>query len=364
MTDIDRAEHHDVSASADDAQPPALPDGSGPGRRAPQRQALPLRVLGAAPRYGTVLALLALIATFSYLRSGTFPTVSNSLTILSQAAVLAMIAGGLTICLVLNEFDLSIGFTATLSGIVATFWLDTKYSLTVSILLALASGAAVGLFNGILVAYGRVNAFIATLGTGSIIEGIILFITGGKSTQVNNTTFIDLGQSKVFEVPVPVVVAAALLLVLWVVLNKTESGRRIDATGGNNEAARLSGIRVNRYRVLGFVISGVASGIAGIVLAAELGAGYSDAGSSFLLEAFTACFLGAVTLRDGEFHIVGTAVGVLILAVTFNGLAQMGVPAYWQNIAQGGILIAAVGTAGLAGRVHFLRRRRRAPAPT
>lgn len=333
-------------------------------RPGPQRQALPLKLLSAAPRFGTVLALLALVAVFSILRSGTFPTVSNGLTILSQAAVLAMIAGGLTICLVLGEFDLSIGFTATLSGIVATFWLDTKYSLTVSILLALASGAAVGLFNGILVAYGRINAFIATLGTGSIIEGLILLITGGKSTQVNNNTFINLGQAKVAGVPVPVIVAIILLIVLWAVLNKTESGRRIDATGGNNEAARLSGIRVTRYRLLGFVISGTASGIAGIVLAAELGAGYSDAGSSFLLEAFTACFLGAVTWRDGEFHIVGTAVGVLILAVTFNGLAQMGVAAYWQNIAQGGILIGAVGMAGLAGRVNFLRRRRRSSLTT
>jgi ribose transport system permease protein len=322
---------------------------------------MPARLLAEAPRYGTILALLALIAMFSILKSGTFPTVSNSLTILDQAAVLAMIAGGLTICLVLGEFDLSIGFTVTLSGIMATYWLDTKYSLTVSILLALATGAAVGLFNGILVAYGRINAFIATLGTGSIIEGLILWITGGKSTQVNNNTFINIGQAKVAGVPIPVVIAVILLIILWAFLNKTESGRRIDATGGNNEAARLSGIRVTRYRLLGFVISGTASGIAGIVLAAELGAGYSDAGSSFLLEAFTACFLGAVTLRDGEFHIVGTAVGVLILAVTFNGLAQMGVAAYWQNIAQGAILIGAVGMAGLAGRVKFLRRRRKVP---
>lgn len=320
------------------------------------------RVLAAAPRYGTIIALLALIALFSGLKPGTFPTVSNTLTVLDQASVLSMIAGGLTICLVLNEFDLSIGYTATLSGIMSTYWLDSKFTMTACIFLALASGLGVGLVNGILVSYGRINAFIATLGTGSVIQGLILLITGGASTQVTNPNFVKLGQAKVLRVPVPVIIAVGLLILLWALLNKTESGRRIDATGGNPEAARLSGIRVARYRLLGFVLSGLASGVAGLVLAAELGAGYSDAGSSFLLQAFTACFLGAVTLRDGEFHIVGTAIGVLILSVAFDGLAQVGVAAYWQNIAQGGILIGAVGMAGLSGRMGFLRRRRKAPA--
>jgi ribose transport system permease protein len=323
--------------------------------------AWPQRAVAALPRFGTILALLALIALFAGLKPGTFPTVSNTLVVLDQASVLAMIAGGLTICLVLNEFDLSIGYTVTLSGIIATYWLDTRFSLGVSILLALGSGLAIGFVNGVLVSYGRINAFIATLGTGSIIQGLILLITGGASTQVTNQNFDNIGQAKFLRIPIPVLIALGLLIFLWAVLNKTEAGRRIDATGGNPEAARLSGIRVARYRLLGFMFSGLASGLAGLVLAAELGAGYSDAGTSFLLQAFTACFLGAVTLRDGEFHILGTAIGVLILSVAFDGLAQLGVAAYWQNIAQGGILVGAVGMAGLSGRMGFLRRRKKLP---
>ena len=310
-------------------------------------------------RYGTIMGLFVLIAIFSAFKGSTFFTISNALTILDQASLLGVVAGGLTICLVLNEFDLSIGYSATLGGVVATQWLEKPFNIGEAILVALAAGLAVGFVNGILVAYGRVNAFIATLGTGAIVYGIILAMTGGTAVQVNNLSFDKFGQGSLWSIPIPVIISAVILAILWFFLNRTEPGRRIDAVGGNPEAARLSGVRVGRSRMLAFMVSGVCAAGAGVVLASQLGAGYSDAGNTYLLQAFTACFLGAVTLREGEFHIVGTAVGVVIMGVAFNGLAQLGVATYWQNIAQGGILIIAVGISTVSGRISIKRMLRR-----
>jgi ribose transport system permease protein len=322
-----------------------------------QQTSLGDRVVEGISKGGTIIALLVLILLFSVLKSDTFPTSDNALVILSQAAVLAMVAGGLTVVLIMGDFDLSIGYVVTLTGVLVANLMSGGMEVWLAVIVSLAAGAAIGVVNGIIVAYGKINAFIATLGTGAIIQGIILWISdGGTAQQVpdKDTSFFDIGQSKPLGVPLPVFIAAVTLAILWFVLNKTELGRKMDATGGNPEAARLSGIRTARYRFIGFVMSGLCAGAAGIVLAAELGAGYADAGTTFLLQAFTACFLGAVTLRNNEFHVVGTVVGVLILTVTFTGLAQLGVATYWQNIAQGGILILAVSITLMTDRFRSL----------
>ncbi|MGV8872832.1 MAG: ABC transporter permease [Rhodococcus sp. (in: high G+C Gram-positive bacteria)] len=280
---------------------------------------------------------------------------------LTQSAILAVVAGGLTIVLVLGDFDLSIASTLALGGVVAASVLE-QGSTALAVLCALGAGAAVGVVNGIIVAYIRVNAFIATLGVGAVVTGVVLAITQGSVLAINSPDYMKIGQAQPFGLPSTALVAFALLLALWIFLNKTEPGRRMDAIGGNSEASRLSGIRVARYRLLGFVISGVCAAGAGVLLAAQLGAAYTNSGDGFLLQAFTACFLGAVTLRASEFHVVGTAVGVLIMIVAFNGLTQLGVEAFWQSIAQGAILLAAVSAAALSGRLHvpYLHRLRTA----
>jgi ribose transport system permease protein len=311
------------------------------------KRPVPGALLAGVSKGGTIVCLFLLIALFSVLTPGSFATTGNIATVLSQAAVLAMMAGGITLVLVMGDFDLSIGFIATLTGVVVVKLLAHGMEEWLAVLLAVLCGAGCGVINGIIVAYGRIGSFIATLGTGAIFEGVVLWLTQNGVAQtlpLSGSSFENIGQAKWFGVLVPVYIAAVTLLLLWFVLNKTESGRRMDATGGNITVARLAGIRTARYRVAGFVISGLCSGAAGVVLAAELGAGYSDSGTTFLLEAFTACFIGAVTLRDNEFHIVGTVVGVLILSVTFVGLTDLSVASYWQNIAQGAILIVAVGS--------------------
>jgi ribose transport system permease protein len=166
---------------------------------------------------------------------------------------------------------------------------------------------------------------------------------------------IDLGR---LSIPTIALVAVAVMVALSVFINHPEFGRRLDAVGGTPEAARLSGIRVREYRLAAFVISACVAAIAGMVLAAgRTGSAVTLVGnqSSFLLQAFTACFLGAVTLREGEFHVLGTAIGVLLMTTTFSGLIILGVPGYAQTIANGVILIAALSLAGIARRASGAR---------
>jgi ribose transport system permease protein len=338
-----------ATAVADVEQPIAI-------QSPPKRRWSNDRLVTLLSQSGTIITLLLLIGLFSALRPQGFPTVQNLVNMLNQASVLAIIAGGLTLVLILGEFDLSISFVATLSGVLVASLLNEGTPIASAIALTLMVAIGIGILNGILVAYVKINAFIATLGTGAIVGGLVLWVSNGgeaQSLSKGPQAFLNLGQAKIVGIPVPVFIGVAALLVLWFLINKTEVGRRIDATGGSREASRLSGISVNRYLLLGFVISGLCAGIGGILLAAELGGGFANSGESFLLQSYTACFLGAVTLRQNEFHIIGTAVGVAILVVTFTGLAQLAVPVYWQNIAQGAVLILAVSITVFADRLQM-----------
>jgi ribose transport system permease protein len=160
---------------------------------------------------------------------------------------------------------------------------------------------------------------------------------------------VSLGRL-VFGVPNPVVLMLVVLLVLWTVLNKTDIGQKMQAVGSNIEAARLSGIRVDRIKMFAFATAGFCAALTGILLSSLLGSGTLAAADGYLLDAFAAVFLGSATLREGQFHIVGTLVGVLVLAVGFNGLSIFGAPTYFQPIFKGGVLIVAVGLSTLARR--------------
>jgi ribose transport system permease protein len=304
-------------------------------------------------RYGTIIGLVVMVAAFSALRPERFPTWSNWQLILNSSALLAIVASGLTVCLVLAEFDLSIGFVVSLGGIFATEWIS-GIGIVGAIALGLAAGAAVGIVNGFIVTQLGVSAFIGTLATGAVITGLITAITHGQPNSILPDGFNNIGQSRLggdSGIPTLVLIAVAVVAVLWVFVNRTEAGRRIDATGGNTRAARLAGIRVNRYRMIGFLLSSLCASLAGVLLATKLGSGYPEAGNVYLLDAFTACFLGAVTFHDGRFNIFGTAIGVLILSVVFDGLNLLAVPSFWQDITKGLILILAVALSGIVKRI-------------
>lgn len=316
-------------------------------------------------RWAPVVILLGEIAFFGAMRFDTFFTAANWHVIINNTALLGIVAAGLTIALIVGDFDLSIAGAIGLGGVVAAEVIDPdsivdpltapgNWHILAAMLVALGVGALIGLFNGLVVTGFGINAFVATLGTGAVLAGVNLWRTD-RNIGLRNR-FQDLANTEwpnwhFLHPRMMVWIMLGVLVVLSLLMARTVAGRRIDAIGGNMTAARLSGIRVSRYRILAFVISGVCAAGAGALLAARTGTASTTAGDPFLLEAYTACFLGAVTLRNGEFHVWGTFIGVLFLKVTFSGIALMGWPNYWPDLVTGGILIIAVSASGLVTKL-------------
>jgi len=324
--------------------------GGGTGARAPGYRWR--RVLHLLSRYGTLAGLAIMVVVFSIAAPGSFPTTGNAINILNQSALTALIAGGLTMALVVGEFDLSIGYAASLAGVLVT-GLIVRQGLPIwlAILMVLGVGAVIGAVNGALVTKARVNAVIATLGIGTILIGISFGYTSGTPiTEGVPAAFPRLSLGELLGLPNPIWIMAGVLALLWVVLNRTDLGQRIQAVGGNPEAARLAGIPVDRVKIIAFVTTGVCAALTGILLASLLGSGTASAADSYLLDAFAAVFLGSATLRNGEFHILGTLIGVIIINTGFNGLSIFGADTFYQYVFKGGILVLAVALSTVARR--------------
>jgi ribose transport system permease protein len=303
-------------------------------------------------RYGTIVGLLLMVVFFSANAPGIFLSRANFLNILSQASLTAIIASGLTYTLVVGEFDLSIGYVASFVGLIVTGLMAYQgLPIWLSIVCALLLGAAIGAFNGVLVTKVRINAVISTLGIGTMLTGIGFTYSSFPIATGIPRAFTDIALGRlIFGLPNPVIIMVIVLIALWVILNKTDIGQKMQAVGGNLEAARLSGIRVDRIKIFAFATAGFCAALTGTLLSSLLGSGTLAAADGYLLDAFAAVFLGSATLREGEFHISGTLIGVLILAVGFNGLSIFGAPTHFQPIFKGGILVLAVGMSALARR--------------
>ena len=310
-----------------------------------------LDLLSLVARYGTVVFLLLLLVGFSIGRPEVFPTMLNLLNILNQSAILGIIAVGLTVCLVMGLFDLSISAMATLGGyaVCHLLVLEAGLPIWVAILAVLVIALLIGVANGMLVSYLGISAFIATLASGSIITGVVLGVSDSR-TIVSGLpdAFGFIGQESSFGIPNAVILMVVVAWGLWVLLEHTQVGRNLYAIGGNPEASRLSGLAVKRYGPFALAISAICAALAGIVAASSLGAGRPQGvGETYLLNAFAAVFIGASTLRPGQFHILGTVIGVLLIGVINNGLSILGAPTYWQYIVQGALLIIAMFGAGI-----------------
>jgi len=305
-------------------------------------------------RYGALIVLAALILTVTVLEPSTFPTKSNAINILNQSSLAALIALGLTFPLVAGEFDLSIGYTGSFCGIVAA-WLmvDSGASIPIAFAVALAIGACVGLINGLIVTKIGVNALVATLGIGTMVIGVNFSVSGGLPITVQGdqaVSFVNLTLGEFLGIPYPVYVMVTVAVVLWLLLNRTVIGQSIQAVGGNSIAAQLSGIRVDRIRIVVFVIAGVCAAVAGVLLASRTGSATTNGADGYLLSSFSAAFFGSAVMRHGQFHIVGTLVGVITVSVGFSAIALIGLSTYWQYLFQGGLLILGVGVGTLARR--------------
>ena len=311
--------------------------------------------VGVASRYGTVLAAIVIFVGFA-LVSNKFVSANNITNVLIQISVLMITSSGLTVAVASGEFDLSIGQVASLASmLVAGLIVWHGQSLAVSILLPILAGAAIGLVNGGLVTRLRIPSLIATLAMGPIALGLNYAYDGGNSIYAPMPDeFYYIATGKLFGViPVPVVIALTVVLVFYILLNWTRLGRAITATGSNIQAARLSGIAVNRARLIALTLSAAGAALGGVLLTARLGTGQPGAGEPYLLDSLTAVFLGMTTFKPGRATVQGTLVGVFIIGMLDNGLSLMGAPFYAQNIVRGAVMIAAVSFAVMRGEIRF-----------
>jgi len=317
-------------------------------------------------RYGTLAALVAMIVGFGLAKPTAFLASTNLIAILNQSAVTAIVAGGLTFVLIAGQFDLSFGAVISLAGLLVTGFISNDgMTWWLAIILATLIGSVVGLFNGLIVTRLGVSAIITTLAMGTIVDGVAYSYSSGTPIGLTATTgpFANLGVGKVAGIPEAVIVTAVILLLLWVLLARTRFGHHAQAIGSNPTAAALSGVRVSRITIATFTIGAGCAAFGGVLLAARLGSGQVTAGDSFLLPAYAATFLGSAVLRDGEFHIFGTVIGVLIVNVGLNGLSILGASADKQDYFQGGILIIAMALSTTGRRLVGMRRAPVAAAP-
>jgi ribose transport system permease protein len=304
-------------------------------------------------KYGALLVLAILVIIFTAMSPEYFLTPNNLLQILNQSALVAIASCGLTLVLATDQFDLSIGNTASLAGITLSWLLMQGQSIAVAVIVSVLLGAAIGFINAFLVTKLGVNALVATLGVGSVAVGINYFISGGAAQPYGARVpeFVQISVGTWFGIPRNVYYMIFVVAIMWVLLNRTDLGRNMRAVGGNAEAARLSGVSVNGVTSAAFVICAVCAAITGILLSAVVGSGQPTGGDGYTMQAFAASFLGTAVIREGQFHILGTVVGVIIVAAGFNGLALAGVDSFWQFLFQGVILLAAVSFSSFARKL-------------
>jgi simple sugar transport system permease protein/ribose transport system permease protein len=306
-------------------------------------------------RYGTVIAALLIFIGFSVL-SPRFFTVNNLSNVLVQISSLMVVASALTVAVISGEFDLSVGEVAGLSAIlVAGLLIWSHQPIYIAILLSVAAGIIIGFVNGLLVTWLRIPSLIATLGMGPIALGLNYSYSGGDSIYAQMpAAFYFLSTGRLFGfLPVPVVIAAIVVVLIYVLINHTRYGRATVATGTNIVAARLSGINVNRCRQIAMTISATGAALAGVMLTARLGTGQPGAGEPYLLDSLTAVFIGMTAFRPGRASIQGTVIGVIIIGMLDNGLNLLGAPFYLQNICRGAVMVAAVALAVMRGEIRF-----------
>ena len=328
-----------------------------PSRTAKERWSSAVAMLPSIRRYGIIVSLLLLFTCFSVLRPGIFPTLGNLVSILKQISLLGILSSGLTVCLVLGDFDLSIAAVATWSGVMVAALLP-EMSMWFAMVLVVMMGIGIGLINGFFSAVIGISPFIVTLATQTMLRGLTLWYTGGYSLYSGiPETFIRIGRGTFLGLPYLVYVMLFVYILVYIAANHMAFGKKLYAVGGNPTAAKYSGIHVIRIHLAAFVISSVLAALTGVLLAARLSSGQPRAGEGLLLSAFAACFLGATTFRVGRFNVLGTLVGVLFIGTVNNGLVILGIPFYLQYVIQGAILVLAIAASGLAR--SSLRRRRR-----
>ena len=323
----------------------SIPEATAPAPRLPPRRAL-RRILDAiGVQNVSLLIALALLVAFIGGQNSNFFYSSNLATIGTTVAIVGILSVVQTVVMLLGGLDISVSSQAGLTSVVSAMVFMATQSAAAGIATALVVGVGTGLLNGVIIVYGRVNAVIATLATLAAYRGLANLISNGRAqgyTGVDHV-FVFLARGTIVGIPVLIWILVVVALLAQLVLHYTDVGRNIYAVGGNATAARLAGIPLNRYILGVYVLCGFVSALAGILLTARTGSGQPTSGSQGLeLQCITAAALGGCSMQGGKGTIVGTIFAVVLLGVLQNGLIILDVNSFWQDIAQGALLVIAV----------------------
>ena len=289
----------------------------------------------------SISVVFAVLFVVFSVQADAFLTIGNLVNVLRQVAPTVIVAMAMTFVITTGAIDLSVcsivGLTAAALALLAA-----SGNAVVALLLTLAIGLAIGLINGALTAYGKLQSFIVTLAALTAVRGIALLITGGYSTPIDSTFLLPLGQGKLLGLYTPTWIAIGTVGVAWYLFNQTRFGRYIIALGSNAESLRRSGVDIRKIQLAALTMSGLLAAVAGVVTAARLASGSSNSGTLFELEVITAVVLGGTSLMGGRGSIIGSAIGALTLGLISNGLVLLRVDVYWVPIVQGTILVVAI----------------------
>ena len=296
-------------------------------------------------KFQSLIGLIVFSVIVAFINSR-FMTTSNILNILRQTSINAVIATGMTFVILTGGIDLSVGSILGFSGAVAAMMLASGVDSIIAIPVALIVGLVVGALNGVLISKGKLQPFIVTLATMTMLRGATLVFTDGKPIgtgfEANSKLFAWFGNGYVLGIPVPIIVIIVTFLVALFVLTQTKIGRYVYALGGNEEATKLSGISTDKVKIFVYAISGMMAALAGIIITSRLSSAQPTAGSGYELDAIAAVVLGGTSLAGGTGTIVGTMIGALIIGVLNNALNLMDVSSYFQMLAKGCVILLAV----------------------
>ncbi len=292
-------------------------------------------------RFGIVIGLVVLCVVLSMMTPN-FLTVHNLINIARQISINGILAVGVTYVLLTGGVDLSLGSLVALTGVVAaTFAHPGDYPVAVPILVGILAGAACGATNGVVITWGRVAPFIATLGMMTIARGLALLVSGGRPVSNMSPEMTRLG-GEIAGIPISVLILLATAIASWLFLANTRMGRYIYAVGGNADAARAAGISVRRVKLFAYTVCGALAGLAGVMLAARITTGQPNAGVAYELDAIAAVVIGGTSLSGGAGGVGGTLLGAVLMGVINNGLDLLNVSSYYQQIVKGCIIVGAV----------------------
>ncbi len=316
-----------------------------PGGRLQRGRLTPLVFLA---RYGLYVALLIQVAAFAA-QSPNFLTAANLLNILQQTSTIGIMAIGQTLVILAGGIDVSVGSTLGLGGMIAAMAIRSGASPAIALIAGTAAGFAVGVVNGAVIFGLGVDAFITTLATLNIGRGLVYVLSNQYNVNVpDGSPFFALGRGHIGPLPVSVVIFLLLFALAHVVERHTAFGRSVHAVGGNRAAALLSGLRIGRIRLAAYGISGACAALSGVIIVSQVGLAVPYLGSGYELDTIAAAVVGGVALTGGVGSVLVGAVGSIFIGVFLNGMALIDVPSIWQMVAQGVVIISAVGLYGAA----------------